>query len=43
MEKRDEKGYEGFWKHLGCTLTAIVGIVFIWVIVMLIKMAFFKF
>jgi hypothetical protein len=42
MEK-NKKEYDGFWKYLGCTLSAIVGLVFVWIIWQIINLMFFKF
>ncbi|WP_435412746.1 hypothetical protein [Psychroserpens mesophilus] len=41
--KDQKKEYNGFWKHLGCTLFAIVGLVFVWIIWQIINLMFFKF
>lgn len=41
--KQENKGYEGFWKNFGCTLTIVVGLVFLGIFLYLLNMMFFKF
>ena len=39
MNKQDE-GYNGPWKTIGCTLVIILALVFLWIVFTIIKMSF---
>ncbi|WP_425075494.1 hypothetical protein [Psychroserpens sp. S379A] len=40
--KQKEQDYNGFWKHLGCFLFVLVGLVFLGVFLVILNMMFFK-
>lgn len=40
--KHKEEGYNGFWKHLGCFLFALIGLVFLAIFIVILNMMFFK-
>ncbi|WP_298896173.1 hypothetical protein [uncultured Psychroserpens sp.] len=42
MEHKDKEEYNGFWKHLGCTLMIVTGCVFLYVIYIILKLIFLR-
>ena len=40
MENKQDQGYTGIWKHIGCFLTIVVGLTFLFIALLILNRIF---